>query len=124
MARTAVTVNTLTPNAGGAAPTTTAIDPTNGHSVAAPGPLEELFIIIGATFAGAKNYTFKAGANPPADASGQGDLVVSCKNETKWVGPFTSARFVQSGTDSGKLFVDVAASATGTITAVVVPRTA
>lgn len=119
MARTAVTVNTLAPNSSVAAPTTTAIDPTNGHSVAAPGPLEELFIIIGATFAGAKNYTFKGGVNPPADRSA--DLVVSANNTTRWVGPFTSAQFVQAGS---QLFIDVEAGATGTIAAVVVPRTA
>lgn len=124
MARTAVTVNTLSPNASVAAPTTTAIDPTNGHYVACPGPLEELFIIIGATYAGSKNYTFLAGDNPPAFNAGQGNLVVAANNTTKWVGPFTSARFVQSGAESGYLHIDVESGATGTIAAVYVPRTA
>lgn len=122
MPRTAVTVTTLTPNADIAAPATTAIDPTNGHYVDAPGPLEELFVIIGATFAGAKTYTFKGGDNPPADRSK--DLVVSANNTTRWVGPFTSAQFVQSGSESGQLHIDVEAGATGTIAAVYVPRTA
>lgn len=122
MPRTAVTVTTLTPNAGIAAPATTAIDPTNGHYVASPGPLEELFLIIGATFAGSKNYTIKGGDNPPADRSQ--DVVLAINNTTRWVGPFTSAQFVQSGAESGQLHVDVEAGATGTIAAVYVPRTA
>jgi hypothetical protein len=82
-------------------------------------PLEEVYLVIAATFAGAKNYTIKAGANPPALNAGQGDLVIAINNTTKLVGPLTSARFVQK---DGSLNVDVEAAATGTIAAIHVPR--
>lgn len=120
MARTAVTVTELVPNGSVADPATTAIDPTNGHVISGAN-LEELYLRINATFAGAKNYTIKAGANPPALEAGQGDLVIAINNAVKVVGPFSSQRFAQK---DGSLNVDVEAAATGTIAAVHVPRTA
>lgn len=120
MARTAVTVTTLGPNANTADPAGNAVDPTNGHIISGV-PLEELVLEIDSTFAGAKTFTVKAGANPPAEMAGQGDLAVSLNAVVGRIGPFTSARFAQS---DGSLYLDVAASATGTVKAFRIPRTA
>lgn len=120
MARTAITVTTLTANASTANPAGTAVDPTNGHVITGV-PLEELVLEINSTFAGAKNFTVKAGANPPALSAGQGDLVVALNAVIGRIGPLTSARFSQA---DGALHIDVEAAATGTIKAFRVPRTA
>ncbi len=123
MARTAVTVVTLTANTTIADPTPTTADTTNDHSVDCSAfPLEELVLRIKQTDASARIATIKAGANPPALEAGQGDLTKSmAQNEVWWVGPLTSGRFVQA---DGKLYVDLAASFAGEITAFRIPRTA
>lgn len=114
MPRTALPL-TSTPTTAGAAPTATAIDPTNGH-VITPGsaPVEELLIVVNNTFAGTKTVTVKAGANPPALSAGQGDLVITCAASTNGIpiGPLESARFAQA---DGTINLDIAASMTGTI---------
>src|SRR3954469_7130198 len=94
MARTAVTVAELTANGSVADAATNAVDPTNGHVISGV-QLEELVLRVNLTFAGSKNVTIKAGANPPALSAGKGDLVVAINNTTKIIGPFTSERFVQ-----------------------------
>ena len=119
MARTAITPSVFTPNAKFANPAGTTVDPTNGHIVSGV-PLEELVLYVDATFAGAKDYTVVAGANPPALSAGQGNLVISLNAEKAWIGPFESARFIQA---DGSLWLNVAASATGTVTAFRMPRT-
>lgn len=126
MARTPIPTTELVVNSNIADPAGTAVDPTNGHVVAvAGGPagaqLEEIYLVINSTFAGAKVFTIKAGANPPALAAGQGDLTVSLNAAVGLVGPFSSSRFAQK---DGSLNIDVAAAATGTIKAIHVPRTA
>lgn len=123
MARTAVTVVSLTANTTTADPAGTTADATNDHSVDPAGiPLEEIVLRITQTDMSARVATIKAGDNPPALAAGQGDLTKSmATNETWWVGPLTSARFAQ---DDGKLNIDLAASFAGTITAFRIPRTA
>ncbi|MDF1596954.1 MAG: hypothetical protein P1T08_12820 [Acidimicrobiia bacterium] len=120
MARTAITADVFTPNASLADPAGTAVDPTNGHIISGV-PLEELVLRISSTFVGAKNFTIKVGANPPALEAGQGDLIVPLNAAVGFVGPFTSGRFIQA---DGSLHVDVEAAATGTITALHMPRTA
>lgn len=120
MARTAVTVTKLAENSSVADPAGNAVDPTNGHIVSDV-PLEELFLEINSTFAGAKTFTVKAGKNPPALEAGQGDLVVSINAAVRLLGPFTSGRFVQA---DGSLWLDVEAGATGTVKALHVPREA
>lgn len=120
MARTAVTVTELSANSSVADPAGNAVDPTNGHIISGV-PLEELMLEINSTFAGSKNFTVKAGVNPPADAAGQGDLVVAINAAVRLIGPFSSARFIQA---DGSLWLDVEAAATGTIKAIHVPRTA
>jgi len=125
MARTAVTVNTLTANATTALPTPTTADTTNDHSVTLPAGacLEEIVIFIKQTDASARIATIKAGDNPPALAAGLGDLAITVPATTGvvWVGPLSSARFAQS---DGTLEIDLATSFAGTVTAYRIPRTA
>lgn len=122
MARTNIPVTEMVLNGNIADPAGTNVDPTNGHIITpAIGSIEELYIEINSSFAGAKTFTFKAGANPPALAAGQGDLVVSLNNAVGIVGPLSSSRFVQK---DGSIWIDVAAAATGTIKAIHMPRTA
>lgn len=125
MARTAITVTTLTPNAATANPAGTNVDPTNGMVVTGV-PLEELLLRVTNTFDGTKVVTVKAGDNPPALEAGMGDLAVTMADgdptaAVQWLGPFTSGRFAQA---DGSLEIDVAASMTGTIAAFRIPRTA
>ena len=121
MARTATTITELAANASTADPAGTNVDPTNGHIISPSFTLEELYIEINSTFSGAKVFTIKAGANPPALSAGQGDLAISLNAAIGRVGPLSSARFAQK---DGSVWIDVAASATGTIKAFHVPRNA
>lgn len=127
MARTAVAYTALTYNASTADPAGVALNPGvgNGHVVPAAGPGSQaepektlLRVVVGAT---GGNITVKAGSQPLAIASGQGDLVVTAANSsTNWIGPFDSGRFLQA---DGSILVDVAAAVVpGTITAFKVPR--
>lgn len=122
MARTAVTVNTLTANAFTARPAGTAADPTNDHSVDVGGDSEGVVIEITQTDASARVATVLAGDNPPALEAGQGNLTQSMAQNEVWIiGPLTSGRFIQ---DDGKINIDLAASFAGTIRAYRIPRTA
>lgn len=123
MARTAVTVTTLTANTGVTEPAGTTADPTNDHSIDPGGPSEELLIRLANTNGSDRVATILAGDNPPADAAGQGnlDITVPATTGVKWVGPLTSARFIQS---DGLVHIDLAASFAGTVTAYRIPRTA
>lgn len=121
MARTVLTVNELAANSSIADPAGNAVDVANGHYIPATTNLEELYLRVNLTFAGAKNITIKAGASPPALSAGQGDLVVAINNATKILGPFSSARFAQA---DGTMNIDLEAATTGTIYAFHMPRTA
>ncbi|MFE2021306.1 hypothetical protein ACFW9O_24990 [Streptomyces sp. NPDC059499] len=121
MARTTVPYSALLPNADLADPAGTATNAGvgNGHTIAKAVPeLTVLRVVAGAT---GGNVTIKAGANPPAIAAGQGDLVVAVANSaTRWLGPFESGRFIQN---DGSLLVDIATGfVAGTITAFRIPR--
>lgn len=127
MARTAVAYSALTYNSNLADPAGTALNPGagNGHVIPAAGPGAQaepektlLRVVVGTT---GGNITIKAGTQPLAIASGQGDLVVAVANSgTQWIGPFDSGRFLQA---DGSLLVDVATAVVpGTITAFKVPR--
>lgn len=124
MARTAIHVTTLTANTAVADPTDTVADTTNDHVLTPPtgACLEEIVLRITQTDASARVATIKAGDNPPADMAGQGDLTKSmAQNEVWWVGPLTSARFLQS---DGTVNVDLAASFAGSIEGFYIPRNA
>jgi hypothetical protein len=123
MARTALTVTTLTANTAVAdvlASAGVAIDATNHHVLTVAAPLDSYILRINNTTGSTKVATIKAGDNPPADAAGQGDLAVSCTTgQVKFVGPLESARFIQN---DGTLNVDIEAAMTGFITVFRVPR--
>jgi hypothetical protein len=123
MARTVVTVTTLTANAGTTEPAGTTADPTNDHSIDPGGPTDLLLIRLANTNGTDRVATVVAGDSPPALNTGQGDLAITVPATTgvKWVGPLESARFIQS---DGLIHVDLAASFAGTVTAYKVPRTA
>jgi hypothetical protein len=122
MARTAVTVTTLTANTGVTEPAGTTADPTNDHVVAGI-PAEELILRFANTNGSDRVATIKAGDSPPALEAGLGDLDITVPATTgvRWVGPLTSARFAQ---DNGDINIDLAASFAGTVTAYRIPRTA
>ena len=126
MARTALTVTTITANTATADPAGDDLDPTNGHYLTVSSPLDEYVIRVTHTTSSTKTVTVKAGDNPPADAAGVGDLTTSfgAGNVTavvKWIGPLTSSRFIQN---DGTLSIDVQASATGKIAVFRIPRNA
>jgi hypothetical protein len=121
MARTAVTVSTIT-TAGGTAAAGTTADPTNDHSVDLGGyPLEEFRFEFRNTNASNRTATIKAGANPPAASAGQGDLVITVPATTgdMTVAGLESARFIQA---DGKIYIDLEASFAGVVIAERLPR--
>jgi hypothetical protein len=125
MARTALTVTTLTKNTAVATGTGigTAIDATNSHVLTVAYPLDALLVRIVNTTASTKVATIKAGDNPPATAAGQGDLAVSLtagdSTPTVKTVVLESARFIQ---DDGTLNIDIEAGMTGFIAVLRVPR--
>lgn len=126
MARTALTPVDLTSNSATADPAGTDLDATNHHVFTPTSPLHEYVIRITNTASATKDHSIKAGDNPPADAAGQGDLTCSLTagnvtTQVKWVGPLTSARFIQN---DGTVNIDVASGATGKITVFRIPRDA
>lgn len=121
MARTAVTLESLT-KTGATGPTGTAADPTNGHNVALAGvPLEEVVFRFLNTNGTNRVATIKAGANPPALSSGLGDtaMTVTATTGDFWIGGLESARYLQA---DGSVNIDLAASFAGTVFAIRVPR--
>ena len=129
MARTLIPLTPLVSNNGIQVPVATAVDPTNGHYVDCTGLTGQLLISVNNTFAGTKTVTIKAGtSNPPAFRNSLGDFVFTAAASDRCVvGPLESARFVQpvGGTDGGtggRVFIDLAASITGTITALFIPK--
>jgi hypothetical protein len=132
MARTEITPTDLTPNAALAEPAATTIDAalvTAGVAIIGASPLEEIFVLVEHTAAAEYDLTVAVGDNPPADAAGQGALVTpfAAGNVTpvrKLLGPFTSARFIQSGAETGQLFINFETNFAGTMWVYHMPRTA
>lgn len=121
MARTAVTVTTLTANAATTEPAGTTADPTNDHVINGVDASEQILIRFANTNGSDRVATVVAGDSPPALSAGQGNLDVTVPATTgvKWVGPLESARFLQS---DGTINIDLAASFAGTVTAYKIPR--
>ena len=135
MVRTNLPLMTLTANGAVLNNAGTAIDATNGMNIAIPsnvipgnGSLERLVLYVQNSFAGTKTVTVRAGANTtgnpnsPAFEAGKGDFTtgnLTASTGTAFIGPFEVARFVQP---DGSVNVDFAASMTGTIWAVFLPR--
>ena len=129
MARTAVTITSLTSEASNLlvlASAGVAIDPTNGHSITPPAGCDprELVLFISHTTGSTKTVTVKAGTNPPATHKGAGDLTLSLADGSttavNTLVPLTGSRFLQS---DGTINVDAAASTTGRIACFRIPRT-
>lgn len=123
MARTAITVTTLTAETATAVVLSSvggAIDATNSHSITLPqgATWEEILLFVENTTSSTKTATVKAGVNPPAVRQGAGDLVVSLtagdSTTTQALVPINGNRFQQA---DGTLNVDIAASMTGRIAA-------
>src|SRR5947209_1713227 len=100
MARTAVTITNLVKDGNVVQPAGTTLDQANGMNVATDGRLRKYLIAVTNTFAGTKAVTVRAGAAYPAGPAfqaGQGDLVINvAQNATQFIGPLSSARFVQA----------------------------
>lgn len=123
MARTVVPYTPFVPNSHLTDVAGTTIDATlvtNGVEIDNVDP-EHTLIRVTNTHSAAHNVTVKAGSGIQAWMAGQGDLVQSVALTTgvEWLGPFTSARFQQDGS---KLYVDLAAGHTGTITVFKMPK--
>lgn len=123
MARTAITPTPLKFNAGAAmaaAESATAVDQANGMVIAGANP-EKLLLRVTNTAGAAHGVIIRAGDSLyPAVLSGQGDLnvQVALTSGVAYVGPFDSARFLQS---DGSMHVDFEASFAGKIAAVLLP---
>ena len=118
MARTALTINTMTRDGSLVTPAGNAVDPANGHVLAAEALDQATFIDIDSTFAGAKTFTIKAGA---FSIGANQDLVVSLNAQRALIGPLSSGKYDQA---DGTINIDVAAAATGTIRAYRIPNVA
>lgn len=122
MARVPITINALSLNTALANPTDTTADATEDHVLTPTRPLGKILLRVTHTASGAKNFTVKAGDNPPAVAAGQGDFTTSfaAGNVTPVVKFFvlTSDRFQQ---DDGTILIDLESGFTGTIGAFSMP---
>ncbi len=113
----------------------TAIDATNGMNIVMPtgdipadASMDRLILYVQNTTASTKTVIVRAGANStsypnvPSFEAGKGDLTtgnLTASTGTAFIGPFEVARFAQP---DGSINVDFAASMTGTIWAVLLPR--
>lgn len=133
MARTAIPLTNLTKDGLIAEPAGTAIDQPNGMYIDCSALTGQLVIWVNNTFAGTKTVTVRAGGNPPAFRSSLGDVVVTAgASGRSFVGPVEASRFIQQsagvsgnadGGTGGRVWVDFAASITGTIAALFIPDT-
>jgi hypothetical protein len=123
MARTAVTPVAAVRNGGvamAAAEAATAVDQANGMVIAAANP-EKLILRVTNTAGAQHGVIIRAGDSLyPAILSGQGDenFQVAATTGVGWLGPFDSARFLQS---DGSMHIDFEASFAGKILAVLLP---
>lgn len=120
MARTNAPRTALVKSASTLQATGVAVDPANGHVVAAVSVAGTTILDIDSTFAGAKTFTVKAGtpgANGWPAGSGLGDLVLSL-NAQRVLVPLETHRFLQP---DGTINIDVQAGATGTIRVYTLP---
>lgn len=132
MPRTAVAPRALVANGnlnGATGPTT--IDATlvtNGVVINGVEP-ERTILRVTNTEGSTNTVTLKAGDKPPAEAAGQGDLVVTVAATTgvQFIGPFESGRFLKKLDDAGvnragSLYIDFETGMTGAIDVLLIPR--
>lgn len=123
MPRTAISATALS-FVDATTPVATTVDSTlvtNGVDLNPGGPLDDIIIRVANTAGSNLDITIQSGANPPAHAAGQGDLVeeVAATTGVELLGPFEGARFAQA---NGHLYVDFETGFTGTIEFYRVPR--
>lgn len=120
MARTAVPVTDLTAGTSTTDPAGTTADQANGHTITGVRP-EVLVLRVRNTSGGAVNAIVRAGTQPLAESSGQGDLTVSvpATSGSVFIGPLESARFIQP---DGSVSLDLGAGFAGNVTAFKVNR--
>jgi hypothetical protein len=135
MARTNLPLTNLTANGAILNNAGTAVDAANGMNIALPSTAipvgsttDRLVLYVQNTTASTKTVTVRAGTNStgnpnaPAFRSGLGDVTtgnLTASTGTAFIGPFDVSRFVQT---DGSVNVDFAASTTGTIWALLLPR--
>lgn len=141
MARTNLPLTSLDPKNPTLNSAGTAVDATNGMNItlassAIPSSAsgDRLILYVTNTFAGTKTVTVRAGAGVaapsgfgtgypiPSQEQGLGDLVtgnLTASTGMAIIGPFETARFVQP---DGSVNVDFAASMTGVIWAILLPK--
>lgn len=119
MARDAVAITAVAAETPVVLPSTTAITPANGQTIAAVKDTTRLMIVINNTTVTAKKVTIKAGVNPPALRQGLGDLVLTVEKSTTEVIFVESARHMQA---DGSISIDNEAGMTGFISALRCPK--
>lgn len=125
MARTAITPRVLVANgslAGATGPVTIDSTLVTAGAVVNDAIPERLLIRVTNTEGSTNVLTIKAGDNPPALASGLGDVTVTVAATTgiNYFGPFGSDRVLQS---DGTMLIDFETGMTGTIDVLLLPRT-
>jgi hypothetical protein len=132
MTATNLPLTTLVPNGSLDIPAGTAIDQSNGMTIALPATaipaapnIDHLFLFVATTNGADKTVTVKAGvgggATPgPAFRSGLGDLTVTAHAASGGcvIGPLESARFAQT---DGSVLLAFQSGIAGTITAFIMP---
>lgn len=120
MPRDAVAVTSLALNASVDQPAGTAINPTNGASIAVGGDASGVIVRINNTHATlAKIATVKAGVKPPAELASRGDLAESIALTGTEYLVLEGGRFVQA---DGTIWIDFEAAMTGTVMAFRLPQ--
>ncbi len=143
MARTNLPLTSLNPKSPTLNNAGTAIDAANGMNIALASSAipsaasgDRLVLYVQNSFAGTKTVTVRAGAGVgvistgvgvtgypiPGQEGGLGDLTtgnLTASTGTAFIGPFDTARFIQP---DGSINVDFAASMTGLIWAVLLPK--
>jgi hypothetical protein len=119
MPRDAVSIVNLATGAGTAPGSGTAINVTNGATIAAAGETRRLIVHVKNSAGSSKNVTIKAGVYPPAFRQGIGDVVVAVANSGEQLIIVESARHVQS---DGSIWLDYESGMTGTAFAYQLPK--
>ncbi len=131
MARDALTVTTLSPNAGVLQPAAQTLTQANGQNIAIPATkipsspdIDSLLLIVANTAGSPFAFIVRAGVGGgvtagPAQRAGLGDLSVTVTNATtQWIGPLDPSRFSQA---DGSINTDQAAGFTGNIQVILMP---
>lgn len=101
-------------------PETTAINgSTDTINITGGSDADKLLLVLNNTTAATKEFTIKAGENPPAVRKGLGDLVVTMLEKTQQVVAVESARFANA---DGTISLSFQAGSTGFVSAIRIPR--